>query len=44
MRISPLFEMTIYFFDQEYMHVYLLENVEHYGGEPEQADTGILCH
>ena len=21
-----------------------LENVEHCGGEPEQADTGILCH
>ena len=22
----------------------LLENVEHCGGEPERADTGILCH
>ena len=22
----------------------LLENVEHCGGEPEQADTGISCH
>ena len=22
----------------------ILENVEHCGGEPEQADTGILCH
>ena len=22
----------------------LLENVEHCGGEPEQADEGILCH
>jgi len=22
----------------------LLENVEHCGGEPEWADTGILCH
>ena len=21
-----------------------LENVEHCGGKPEQADTGILCH
>ena len=21
-----------------------LENVEHCGGEPEQADPGILCH
>ena len=21
-----------------------LENVEHCGGEPEQADTGISCH
>ena len=25
-------------------HKYLLENVEHYGVEPEQADTGVLCH
>ena len=23
---------------------YMLENVEHCGGEPEQAATGILCH
>ena len=22
----------------------ILVNVEHCGGEPEQADTGILCH
>ena len=21
-----------------------LENVEHFGGEPEQADTGISCY
>ena len=27
------------------LHIlYLLENVEHCGGEPEQADTGISCH
>ena len=24
--------------------VNILENVEHYGGEPEQADTELLCH
>ena len=24
--------------------IHVLENVEHCGGEPEQADTGILCH
>ena len=24
--------------------IYILENVEHCEGEPEQADTGILCH
>ena len=24
--------------------VFWLENVEHCGGESEQADTGILCH
>ena len=28
-----------------YLHqTKLLENVEHCGGEPEQADTGISCH
>jgi len=26
------------------MIAHLLENVEHCGGEPEQADTGILYH
>ena len=27
-----------------YKLVYILENVEHCEGEPEQADTGISCH
>ena len=26
-----------------YVITFILENVEHCGGEPEQADTGILC-
>ena len=33
--------------DHMYMyvdHYFLLENVEHCGGEPELADAGISCH